>query len=151
MLWAPSLPPVSRNQSLNRLHQSLSLTAVRAITKRGDLNDRLQEVPKGDNWPRRFFSFPANVCLHLRDILALGQYTKKDIIPNLQNDPQDHLPISRSPCMPPCRLSLLFSTNKIFPTSVAEVCLCFHSQSGPQNPEHLKFLHVSSAHQDHNY
>jgi hypothetical protein len=41
-------------------------------------------------------------------------------------------------CMPPCSLSLLFSTNKIFPTSAAGVCMCFHSQSGPKNPEHLK-------------
>jgi hypothetical protein len=40
--------------------------------------------------------------------------------------------------MPPCSLSLLFFTNKIFPTSAAGVCLCFHSQSGHKNPEDLK-------------
>jgi hypothetical protein len=40
--------------------------------------------------------------------------------------------------MPPCSLSLLFSTNKIFLTSAAGVHPCFHSQSGPKNPEHLK-------------
>jgi hypothetical protein len=52
---------------------------------------------------------------------------------------------------PICSLSLLFSTNKfstnkIFLTSAVGVCLCFHSQSGLKNPEHLKFLHVSSMH-----
>jgi hypothetical protein len=41
----------------------------------------------------------------------------------------------------------LFSTNKIFLTSAAGVHLCFHSQSRFNNPEHLKFLHVSSVHQ----
>jgi hypothetical protein len=30
---------------------------------------------------------------------------------------------------------------------VVGVCLCFHSQSKLKNPEHLKFLHVSSMHQ----
>jgi hypothetical protein len=55
---------------------SLSPTAVREITKRGKLKDRLQEVPKGDNWPRRHFSFPGNFCLHLRDISTLKQYEK---------------------------------------------------------------------------
>jgi hypothetical protein len=47
---------------------------------------------------------------------------------------------------PICSLSLLFSTNKIFPTSAVRVCLCFHSQCRLKNPEHLKFLHVSSVH-----
>jgi hypothetical protein len=50
--------------------------------ERGNLKDGLQEVPKGDNWPRRHF-FPGNVCLYLRAISALGQYTKKAIKPNL--------------------------------------------------------------------
>jgi hypothetical protein len=40
--------------------------------------------------------------------------------------------------------SLLF-TNKIFLTSAAGVCLCFHTQSGPKNPKHLKFMCVSSV------
>jgi hypothetical protein len=35
------------------------------------LKDRLQEVPKSDNWPRRHF-FPGD----LRDISALRQYKK---------------------------------------------------------------------------
>jgi hypothetical protein len=43
------------------------------IIERGDLKDRLQEVPKGDNWLRRHFSLPGDV----RDISALGQYKKK--------------------------------------------------------------------------
>jgi hypothetical protein len=30
-----------------------------------------------------------------------------------------------------------FSTNKILPTLAAGVHLCFHSQSGLKNPEHL--------------
>jgi hypothetical protein len=47
---------------------------------------------------------------------------------------------------PICSLSLLFSTNKIFPTSAVGVHLCFHPQSRLKNPEHLKFLHVSSVH-----
>jgi hypothetical protein len=46
--------------------------------------------------------------------------------------------ISGSLCMPPCSLSLLFSTNKIFLTSAAGDHLCFHSQSGPKNPQLLK-------------
>jgi hypothetical protein len=53
-------------------------------------------------------------------------------------------PVSGSPCMPPCSLSLLFSTNQIFPTSAAGVCpCCFHSQSGPKNSEHLR---ISACH-----
>jgi hypothetical protein len=44
-------------------------------------------------------------------------------------------------------LSLLFSSNKIFPISVAGVLLCFHSQRGLKNPENLKFLHMPSVHQ----
>jgi hypothetical protein len=52
---------------------------------------------------------------------------------------------------PICSLSLLFSStkfsaNKIFLTSAVGVCLCFHSQSRLKNPEHLKFLHMSSMH-----
>jgi hypothetical protein len=35
------------------------------------INDGLQEVPKGDNWPRRHF-FPGD----LRDISVLVQYKK---------------------------------------------------------------------------
>jgi hypothetical protein len=35
----------------------------------------LQEVPKGDNYPRRHF-FSGNICLHLRDISTLGQLKK---------------------------------------------------------------------------
>jgi hypothetical protein len=46
---------------------------------------------------------------------------------------------------PICSLSLLFSTNKIFPTSAVGVCLCFHSQSRLKNPECLKFLCMSSV------
>jgi hypothetical protein len=37
----------------------------------GTVKDRLQEVPKGDNWPRRHFSFLGD----LRDI-ALRQHKK---------------------------------------------------------------------------
>jgi hypothetical protein len=59
------------------------------IIEKGDLKDELQEVPKGDNWPKRYFSFPGNVCLPLRDISNLGQY-KKTIKPNSQSDPWDH-------------------------------------------------------------
>jgi hypothetical protein len=47
---------------------------------------------------------------------------------------------------PPCSLSVLFSTNKIFLTSAAGVHLGFHSQSGLKNPEHLNFQHMSSVH-----
>jgi hypothetical protein len=47
--------------------------------------------------------------------------------------------------MPPFSLSLLFSTNKIFLTSAAGVHLCFHSQSGPKNPNTWRFLHVFCA------
>jgi hypothetical protein len=71
-----SLPPVSRNQLVNRLPLSLSLTAVRVTFERGKLKEGLQEVPKGDNWPRRQFFFPENFCLHLRDISSLG-HTKR--------------------------------------------------------------------------
>jgi hypothetical protein len=53
------------------------------------LKDGLQEVPKGDNWPRKHFSFPENICLHLRDISTLKQYTKKAKNPNFQPDPWD--------------------------------------------------------------
>jgi hypothetical protein len=35
--------------------------------------------------------------------------------------------------------AFLLWTNKIFLTSAAGVCLCFHSESGSKNPEHLKF------------
>jgi hypothetical protein len=46
---------------------------------------------------------------------------------------------------PPCSISLLSSTNKILLTSTAGVCLCFHSQSGLKNPEHLKSQCMSSV------
>jgi hypothetical protein len=46
-------------------------------TRPTPLKDRLQEVPKGDKWSRRHFSFPGNFCLLLRDISALRKYTKK--------------------------------------------------------------------------
>jgi hypothetical protein len=47
---------------------------------------------------------------------------------------------------PPYSLSLVFSTHKFFLTSAAGVHLCFHSQSGLKNPEHLEFLCMSSVH-----
>jgi hypothetical protein len=49
------------------------------------MKDRLQEVPKGDKWSRRYLSFPGNLCLQLRDISALRQCKKvyKNPIPNL--------------------------------------------------------------------
>jgi hypothetical protein len=56
---------------------SLSLIAVRVAIERGELKDGLQEVPKGDKWSRRHFSFSGNVCLHLRDISAFRQYSKR--------------------------------------------------------------------------
>jgi hypothetical protein len=40
------------------------------------LKEGLQEVLKGDNWPKRHLSFPGKVCLHLRDISALRQLKK---------------------------------------------------------------------------
>jgi hypothetical protein len=43
----------------------------------GGLKDGLQEVPKGDKWSRRHLSFPGNFCLHLRDISAFRQYSKR--------------------------------------------------------------------------
>jgi hypothetical protein len=101
--------------------------------------------PKGDNWSREHFFFPGNICLHLTDISTHRQYTKKGYKTLSPTWPTGSL-VSRSPCMPPFSLSLLFSTNKIFPTSAAGVCLCLHSQSGLKNPEHLKFLHMLSVH-----
>jgi hypothetical protein len=74
------------------------------------VKDRLQEVSKGDNGPRRHFSFPGNICLLLRDISALGQYTKKVIKPNLQPDPRDH----QFPVPPACpNAAFLFSSLQI--------------------------------------
>jgi hypothetical protein len=46
-------------------------------TYSGTLKDRLQEVPKGQEWSRRYLSFPGNFSLHLRDISALRQYSKR--------------------------------------------------------------------------
>jgi hypothetical protein len=114
------------------------------------LKDRLQEVPKGDKWSRRHHSFPGNLCLHPRDISALRQCKKvyKNPIPNLTHGIISLQVTLQSPI---CSLSLLFSmnkfsTNKIFPTSAVGVCLCFHSQRGLKNPEHLKFLRLLSVH-----
>jgi hypothetical protein len=56
--------------------------------------------------------------------------------------------VSGSPSIPHYAV-FLFSTNKIFLTSAAGVCLGFHSQSGIKNSEHLKFLHMSSVHHAH--
>jgi hypothetical protein len=75
---------------------------------------------------------------------------KNAIKPNPQLDPWDHrfwVPLHS----PICSLSLLFSTNKIFLTSAVGVHLCFHPQSGLKNPEHLKFLLMSSMHQKQEY
>jgi hypothetical protein len=47
------------------------------LSARLSLKDGLQEVPKGDKWSRRHLSFPGNFCLHLRDISALRQYSKR--------------------------------------------------------------------------
>jgi hypothetical protein len=62
-------------------------------------------------------------------------------------------PVSGSPCILQYAVFLFsptkFSTNKIFPTSAVRVCLCFHSQSRLKNPEHLKFLRMSSVHHLH--
>jgi hypothetical protein len=99
-----------------------------------NVKDGLQEVPKGDNWLRRHFSFTGNFCLHLRDISALRRYKKgyKSPISNLTHRTTGfRVPLHA----PPCSFSLLFSTNKIFPASAAGVHLCFHSQSGLKNPE----------------
>jgi hypothetical protein len=98
------------------------------------VKDRLQEVPKGDNCPRRLF-FPGD----LRDISTLRQYKKRAIKTRFPNWPMGP-PVSGFYCMPPCSPPLPFSTNKIFPTSAAGVCLCFQSQSRSKNPEHLKIL-----------
>jgi hypothetical protein len=93
------------------------------------LKEELQEVPKGGNWPKRHFSFPGD----LRDIYTLWQYTKGLYKPNLQLDPWNHQ--FPGPCACPHAV-FLFSSLQI--KSAAGVRLCFHSQSGPKNPEHLK-------------
>jgi hypothetical protein len=115
------------------------------------LKDGLQEVPEGGKWSKRHLSFPGNLCLHLRDISAPMQCKKrlKNPIPTLvQGITGFRVPLHS----PICSLSLLFSptkfsTNKILPTCAVGVCLCFHPQSRLKNPEHLKFLRVSSMHQ----
>jgi hypothetical protein len=112
------------------------------------LKDGLQEVPKGDKWSRRHLFFPGNQCLHLRGISTLRQ-CKKAIKSNPHPDPYWTTSFWVPLHAQPCSLSLLFSTNKIFPTSAAGIYLCFHSQSRLKNPEHLKFLHVSSVHQNY--
>jgi hypothetical protein len=96
---------------------------------------------------RRHFSFPGNTHLHLKGIFALRQYTKKKAIkPNPHLDPQDHQ--FPGPHAFPTLQSFLFSSLQIKSlTSAAGVCLCFHFQSRLKNPEHLKFLHVSSVYQ----
>jgi hypothetical protein len=112
----------------------------------GVLKDKLKEVPKGDKWPRRHFSFPGNVCLHLREISTLTQYTKR--LKNPISNPTHRTTGLQVPLhAPSCSFSPLFSTNKFFLTSAAGVHLCFHSQSRTKNPKHLKFLRMSSAHQ----
>jgi hypothetical protein len=49
----PFINPCQQDQLLNRLHLSLFLTAVRAVTERGDLKDILQEVKKTLLLPRK--------------------------------------------------------------------------------------------------
>jgi hypothetical protein len=69
------------------------------------LKDRLQEVPKGDNWSRRHFSFPGD----LRDISVFGQY-KKGYKNPISNGTTGFFLVSSSPCMNPMQLfsSLLY-------------------------------------------
>jgi hypothetical protein len=137
------------------LHHDVCLTTDPKATKPSKhglkspkLKDGLQKVPKGDKWSRRHLSFPGNLCLHPRGISVLRQRKKaiKTQSPTLPTGP----PGSGSPCIPHYAvfLSFLFSTNKIFPTSAAGVRLCFHSQRMLESAEHLKFLHVSSVHQN---
>jgi hypothetical protein len=145
MLWAPSLPPVSRNQSLSRLLLSLFLIEVRAITETGDLKDRLQEVPEGDNWPRRHF-FPGNICLHLRDISALGQYKKRLKNPISNLTPWDHRFLGPPVCP---HVAFLFSSLQIksfWPLLLESAC-AFILRVDPRTLKTWKFLCVSSVHQ----
>jgi hypothetical protein len=58
-------------------------------SKRVLLKDGLQEVPKGDKWSRRQFSFPGNFCAPGRH-LCPQVILKKAIKPNPQPDPRDH-------------------------------------------------------------
>jgi hypothetical protein len=118
------------------------------------LKDGLQEIPKGDKWSRRHFSSLGNVHLHLKGVSAIRQ-CKKATKPTPYPDPQDHW-FPGPPAFPNMLsfsflLQIKFSTNKIFPIPVVRVCLCFHSQSRLKNPEHLKFLCMSSVHQKHKY
>jgi hypothetical protein len=41
-----------------------------------ELKDVLQDILESEKWSRRHLSYPGNLCLHLRDIPALRQYSK---------------------------------------------------------------------------
>jgi hypothetical protein len=101
----------------------------------------LQEVPKGDNKLGRHF-FPANVCLHKRDISTVRQFKKKKAIktqfPTWPTGPL----VSGSHCIPPYSLSLLFSINKILLTSAAQIHL-----RADQEPSTSENSCVSSVYQ----
>jgi hypothetical protein len=140
----PFIAPCQQEAITEQILLSLSLTAVRATIERGDWRmdcKRSQKVinGQGDTSP----SQKTSVCIW-ETSLPSGNTQNGYII---QSPPQPTRPWVPLPS-PLWSLSLLFCTNKIFPTSAAGVCLCFHSQSRLKNPEHLKFLCVSSVHQD---
>jgi hypothetical protein len=89
---------------------------------------------------RRHFSSLGNTCLHLKGISTLRQCKKGY---------KTHFPpwFMGSPVCIPQHAVFLFSSLWIkYFQPLLWVCLCFHSQSRLKNPEHLKFLHVSSMH-----
>jgi hypothetical protein len=61
---------------------------------------------------------------------------KKAIKPNPQHDPG-----------PPAFSNMQSFSSLQIKSFLLGVLLCFHPQSGLKNPEHLKFLHMSSMHQ----
>jgi hypothetical protein len=137
----PFIAPCQQEAVTEQTSSSLSLTAVRAVTERGDLKDRPREVET--LLPRKcLFASERHLC---HQAMQIGYKTP---LPTLtQGITGFRVPLHS----PICSLSLLFSptkfsTNKIFLTSAVRVCLCFHSQSRLKNPEHLKFLCKSSVH-----
>jgi hypothetical protein len=97
-----------------------------------NLKDGLQEVPKDDS-DLETLLLPRRPERHLHP-RAIQKKATKTQFPTWPMGP----PVSRSHCILPCSLSLLFPINKIFLTSAAGVCHCFQSQSGPKNLEHQK-------------
>jgi hypothetical protein len=104
------------------------------------LKDRPQEVKETLLLPRKH---PSASERHLHPQAIHKEKGKENPILNLTHGTTSFWVPLNSPL---CSLSLLYSINKIFPTSAAEVSLCFQSQSGPKNLEHLKFLRMSAVH-----